>query len=114
MENTALAAKYIKSDYFRPPHGWMKHSQYQQINNTYQIVMWDIISGDYRSNITPQAVSRNVLNTVRRGSIIVFHDSYKAQKNLTKALPMVIRELKKRGYIFGEIPLAEQKKKVAI
>ena len=114
FKNTALAAKYIKSDYFRPPHGWMRHSQYEQINNTYQIVMWDIISGDYRSDITPRKVSKNVLNTVRRGSIIVFHDSYKAQKNMTKALPVVIRKLKKRGYVFGKLPRVEHKMKVAI
>lgn len=103
IENIELAAQYIDSDFFRPPYGLMKKSQYELIAKDYQVVMWDIISGDYRSELTPDKVEKNVLKTVRPGSVIVFHDSYKAEKNLKGSLPDIIRKLKEMGYSFGKL-----------
>ncbi|MFY8184784.1 MAG: polysaccharide deacetylase family protein, partial [Bacteroidia bacterium] len=39
----------------------------------------------------------------RPGSIIVFHDSIKAQKNITYALPKVIEQLTDKGFTFDKI-----------
>ena len=45
----------------------------------------------------------NVKKYTRDGSIIVFHDSLKAEKNLHYALPHSIEWLLKEGYTFGAI-----------
>jgi hypothetical protein len=55
--------------------------------------MWDILSQDYSQNISPDKVLSNVLDNVRGGSIVVFHDSVKAEPNLTYALPRVLESL---------------------
>lgn len=103
LENTVKAARFIDSPFFRPPHGLLKIGQYRQLRREYQIVMWDIVSCDYDQLLSPEVVIGNVMKNVRPGSIIIFHDSYKARKNLYAALPVVIRELKANGYRFGTL-----------
>jgi len=101
LENIDQAAGFVDSPFFRPPHGLLKISQYKQLRRRFQVVMWDLVSCDYDHSLSPEAVARNVMDHVRPGSIIIFHDSCKAMKNLYAALPVVIRELKLRGYRFG-------------
>lgn len=104
LANVEKAAAYIDSTLMRPPHGWMSKSQYQELTKKYEVVMWDLISRDYQEKISPESVVSNVMNFVRPGSIIIFHDSVKAQKNLKPALPVVIKELKQKGYQFTLLP----------
>ena len=102
--NIRNAAKYVHSGLFRPPHGLMKLSQYQHLKKEYRIVMWDVISCDYDARLSPEEVFRNVTDFVRPGSIITFHDSLKAERNLKEALPRSIAWLKEQGYRFEAIP----------
>lgn len=114
LSNIEKAAGYIHSNLFRPPHGWLRQSQYQEIKKDYQFVMWDIISGDYKKGLNPEMVIQNVLEYVRPGSVITFHDSIKAQNNLMQALPVIIKKLKQQGYQFVQLPQASTSIKVAI
>lgn len=113
FRNIIKASRYIESDLFRPPHGWMRKSQYEQIKHHFQIVMWDILSGDYKKDIYPEEVIQNVLKFVRPGSIITFHDSGKSITNLKTALPVIIENLKMQAYGFSLIPSEKQKLKIA-
>ena len=65
--------------------------------------MWDVVTRDYSNRLTPIQVYNNVKKYTRDGSIIVFHDSLKAEKNLRYALPHSIEWLLKQGYTFGAI-----------
>ena len=86
---------------FRPPYGKMTLSQSKKIQELgYKIVMWDVLSFDFKSTITAEKCKENVLNNTSAGSIIVFHDSLKAEKTLKKVLPEVIQGLKNRGFQF--------------
>lgn len=104
FENIEKAELYINSDLFRPPHGWMKTSQYNYLKKKFRIIMWDLISCDYDSRISPEKVLQNVIDFVRPGSILTFHDSKKAKKNLMSALPLSIKWMKEQGYSFEAIP----------
>lgn len=104
LANVEKAGEFIDSDLFRPPHGLLKMSQYKQLKEKYQIIMWDLVSCDYDSRILPEQVFRNVRSYVRPGSVITFHDSIKAMNNLMKTLPLSIDWLKKEGYRFELIP----------
>lgn len=89
---------------FRPPYGKIKFSQSNLIRKKgYKIIMWDIISFDFDANTSPEKCFSNVNENVASGSIIVFHDSLKAEKNLRYALPKTIEAIKKKGYIFDVI-----------
>lgn len=104
-ENIEVANELIDSKLFRPPHGHMWRRQSRKINSLgYQIVMWDVVTRDYSKRQTPQQVLNNVKQYVRDGSIIVFHDSLKAEKNLRYALPKAIEWLIQENYQFKLIP----------
>ena len=62
--------------------------------------MWDVVTRDYNAKLTPERVFENVRKYVRNGSIIVFHDSLKAEKNMREAMPKAIEWLQKEGYEF--------------
>lgn len=86
---------------FRPPYGKIKRGQAKKIKELgYKIIMWDVLSGDFDTQITPQKCLNNVTSSVQSGSIIVFHDSLKASKNLKYSLPKAILYLKQNGFTF--------------
>ena len=91
------------SKLFRPPYGRAKKSQIGQLASQYSIIMWDVLSGDYDKNTSPEQCLKNVIENVRNGSIIVFHDSRKAQKNMEYALPGFIRYAKEKGFEFERL-----------
>lgn len=103
LENIEKAGRLIKSNLFRPPHGTLKPSQYRAIIAKYRLVMWDVISCDYDPTLKPQQCLANVINFVREGSIITFHDSIKAKTNVLATLPLAIEYLIKEGYSFRKI-----------
>lgn len=87
---------------FRPPYGRIKFSQIKALPQ-YQIVMWDVLTLDYDKSISPVKCLANTLKAIRPGSIVVFHDSFKAEKNMTFVLPRLISELKNRGFEFKSL-----------
>ncbi len=99
-KNIAKAKDITSSTLFRPPYGKMKNTQYKTILNHYKIIMWDVLSGDYDKNTSPEKCLDNVLTNYRNGSIIVFHDNRKAWNNLQYALPKFIEHALSKGYVF--------------
>ena len=105
LTNTREADKLIGSTLFRPPHGHMIFPQPLLLKREgYKIVMWDVVTRDYNQKLPPERVLENVKKHTRDGSIVVFHDSLKAEKNMKYALPRAIRWLKEEGYTFELIP----------
>jgi peptidoglycan/xylan/chitin deacetylase (PgdA/CDA1 family) len=100
-KNVQQCRKYIQSDLFRPPYGQLKTSQQDRLSRQYQIIMWDVLSYDYSSAVSPERCLENVTKNVRNGSIIVFHDSVKAFPNLESALPKSIAYMKENGFSFS-------------
>jgi peptidoglycan-N-acetylglucosamine deacetylase len=87
-------------DLFRPPYGKIKPSQAGALRKLgYKIIMWDIISMDFDQTITPEECLNNVLKNIQSGSIIVFHDSVKARKNLEYVLPKTLEYLNEKGFV---------------
>lgn len=114
LHNTALCKSEInglnsvicnlQSLLFRPPYGKIKKSQSKKLRQLgYKIIMWDVLSADFDQTITAEKCLDNVLQNVKSGSIIVFHDSIKAYKNLKYALPKSLEILKQRGFVFEVI-----------
>ena len=104
IENTLLAEKLIHSKLFRPPYGKItsKQAKILQIKG-FKIVMWDVISYDYDSTVSEEKCLENVLKNIQSGSIIVFHDSLKAEKNLRYVLPKVLEIIVKKGWLCNSI-----------
>lgn len=100
LRNIEKANDLIQSPLFRPPHGFMRPCQFAAIKEKYTTVMWDVVTRDYSRKLTGDDVFANVKRYTRNGSIIVFHDSLKAQKNMQYALPRSIEWLLENGYRF--------------
>lgn len=90
---------------FRPPFGKLTPQQYFKIKKEYQIVMWDVLSRDWEEHLSSEQIIRNVCDHVRDGSIIVFHDSWKAWSRLEKALPRICKEFQNRGLLMRSLPI---------
>lgn len=105
MRDITEAARYIDSRLFRPPHGIIRWSQARAIKSHYNIVMYDLVTRDYSRKLDADAVFDNVRRYARNGSIIVFHDSLKASRNMRSALPRSIEWLLGQGYEFRAIPM---------
>jgi peptidoglycan/xylan/chitin deacetylase (PgdA/CDA1 family) len=103
IENFELCQKLTNSQLFRPPYGRIKKSQIKEIKQRYpsmDIIMWDVLTGDFDLKLSPEACYQNVVKHTENGSIIVFHDSLKAFDRLQYALPKCIGYFKSKGYKF--------------
>jgi peptidoglycan/xylan/chitin deacetylase (PgdA/CDA1 family) len=106
IKNVELCNEYVNSRLFRPPYGRISNSEIKAFKNRYpsnQIIMWDVLSGDFDTQITDEQCYQNVVKYSRAGSIIVFHDSLKAMPRLEKALPRALEYWAKLGYRFETI-----------
>ncbi|MDR1729565.1 MAG: polysaccharide deacetylase family protein [Prevotellaceae bacterium] len=103
VRNVEEADRCIKSPLFRPPHGQIRFFQLLKLVSKYKILMWDVITRDYNSDLNGEFVLNIVKEYTRNGSIIVFHDSLKAEKNIKYALPKAIEFLMAEGYRFDAL-----------
>ena len=101
VANVQKASAYIESHLFRPPHGRITFSQIKALKEDYDIVMWDVITFDYDKTKKPGQIMRTVRNYLRKGSIVVFHDSIKAKDNVLTVLPQALAYWKEKGYSYG-------------
>lgn len=103
LKNIRKASQLTGSKLFRPPYGRISPAQIKILRNHYQIVMWDVLSGDFDEKIDEETCYQNVINNAREGSIIVFHDSIKSIHKLQYALPKVLDYYTQLGYRFDKL-----------
>ncbi|MCH4821988.1 polysaccharide deacetylase family protein [Gramella lutea] len=121
IENTFLAEETMKDHtsnpdsednqkdkpsfrFFRPPYGKIKNSQAKALKKQgYEIVIWDVISGDYNPEFSAESCFKNVIDNTVPGSTIVLHDSIKAMKNLKIILPQILEHYKEKGFEFRSL-----------
>ena len=112
LENTLKAQELIEQrlgtqsnrKLFRPPYGKIRKMQTRDINKQgFQIVLWDVLSADWDPNISKERCMRNIVENTTDGSIIVFHDSVKAEDKLRYVLPKVLAHFSAKGFRFRKI-----------
>jgi Predicted xylanase/chitin deacetylase len=103
IDNVKKCDTFFTTRLFRPPHGVLRRWTYRYMEGNYDIVFYDVITRDYNSKLKPEVVLDIVKKYTRNGSIIVFHDSLRSQKNLQWALPRAIEWLKGEGYEFKQL-----------
>lgn len=106
LENMMKCQEFTGTNLFRPPHGRIKYSQISLLRSRFpslRIIMWDVLSGDFDQNLSPENCLQNVIKTVVPGSIIVFHDSLKAFPRMQYVLPRALEAWSGMGYQFGTL-----------
>lgn len=83
---------------FRPPYGaWRPWVVLEAKERGMRTILWSV-TFDHRSAKSPKAVSDRVLSLVGPGEILLLHDARGDRRKVVAALPMVLRELNRRGY----------------
>ena len=98
FENISKCAEVVHSDLFRPPFGRIKFSQIKKLKQQFRIIMWEVLSRDYEKNLDTNDAIRKLKRYIRKGSVIVFHDSAKAEQNLKIILPGILQYLHNNGF----------------
>ncbi len=88
---------------FRPPYGRISRTQIRLLSN-YRIIMWDALSRDYNQSLSTERCLKQSIRACRPGSIVVFHDSLKAQRNMEYVLPRLIDHFAGLDYRFEPLP----------
>ena len=84
---------------FRPPYGKITTKQSKILQKQgFKIIMWDVISADFITTVSEEKCLQNVLKNIVPGSIVVFHDSLKAENNLRYSLPKVLDFIHNKGW----------------
>lgn len=66
--------------------------------------MWDVLSADWRADVSKEQCLSNVILNTKPGSIVVFHDSEKAKDNMLYALPKALEFWKSKEYTMRALP----------
>ena len=90
LEDIEACNQVFKSPYFRPPYGRMNPMLCKEIEKNYQIVMWDVLSMDYKLK-TAKSCFQNIQKKAKGGSIIVMHENEKS-KNIVLELTRMTLE----------------------
>lgn len=88
---------------FRPPYGRISPSQISKLKKKYKIIMWDINSWDFDQKISPINTFNKLASKIDKGSIVLFHDNLKSEKNLRILLPKILSHFSQKGYAFKAI-----------
>lgn len=94
----------IEINLFRPPFGEYNNTVIEAADSLgYYTIQWDVDSHDWMNKGLEYEVDR-VLNNknLQNGSILLFHND---AKDTPKALPIIIKGLKAKGYSF--VPISE-------
>jgi peptidoglycan/xylan/chitin deacetylase (PgdA/CDA1 family) len=100
FDNIKQASTLIQSDLFRPPYGRITPAQFNHLKKDYRVIMWDILTRDFDKNLNTEMALQYCKEHINPGSVIVFHDSEKAEKNLKILLPAMLSHFHEKGFTF--------------
>ena len=104
IQNQIHNLKSRVSNLLRPPYGKITQKQARTLQQKgFKIIMWDVLSYDWDNQVSEEKCLQNILKNIDQGSIVVFHDSLKAEKNLRFVLPKVLEFIKQKGWIAEKI-----------
>ncbi len=106
LRDVLQAKQHLPTTLFRPPYGQISRSQTRALKNHFQLIMWDILSGDFDPTMSVEQCIAIVSERTQSGSIVVFHDSMKASPILLQSLPIILKNLKEKGFTFSPITSA--------
>jgi peptidoglycan-N-acetylglucosamine deacetylase len=98
IQDVEACRQIVDSNLFRPPYGRITPKQINVLKKDYKIIMWSLISCDYLKNLNNIESLKILMKKTKGGSVVVFHDSEKAEKNLKILLPLYLQFLNDKGF----------------
>jgi peptidoglycan/xylan/chitin deacetylase (PgdA/CDA1 family) len=88
----------VKPKLFRPPYGKMTGQQAKVIKETHELIMWNVLTGDYDRSLSSDLVLKNTFKHTNSGAIVVLHDQEKTKEMIRKVLPDLLDFLADQGF----------------
>ncbi|MEO8967526.1 MAG: polysaccharide deacetylase family protein [Solirubrobacteraceae bacterium] len=89
---------------FRPPYGLWNATTLKLLKRYRMLmVLWTVDTSDYQAPGV-QAIVESAVRGARPGAIILMHDAGGNRSQTVAALPIIIRDLRRRGYRLVTIP----------
>ncbi len=93
------AAEY-RPKLFRPPGGLCGETLTGALEHfDYKLILWSVDTRDWERP-SPAKIAKTVLNNIKPGSIVLFHDYVSAKSNTPAALRIILPKLIEQGYEF--------------
>ena len=87
----------VRPELLRVPYGDYNDTVIKTLRSGgYQVIQWDVDSLDWK-DLSANEICRRVTDKVKPGSIVLFHN---AAKHTPEALPVILANLKDKGYEF--------------
>lgn len=106
-EQIIASSTGVHTKLFRPPYGSITKKLRSKIQSMgYTIVLWNVDPQDWNyASSTSAVIEQNILTHLKNHMNIVLHDGRDTRvgyprDNLITALPVIIQDLKQRGYTF--------------
>ena len=96
----AMAAPLL----FRAPYLRISKEQTKVISKNYKLVFFDYITEDYELSLDPAACAEWAIKGIKPGSIVIMHDSLKAEPRLKATLPAILSHFSAKGFSFKALP----------
>lgn len=106
VKNVEVADEVVQSKLFRPPYGRLKPEQLKRLQQKYNVIFWDVLSGDWDASVSSEQLFDNVTAHAKEGSIIVLHDNLKSIDKLKETLPAILKFYSDKG--IKMIPLPQE------
>ncbi len=103
LKNILLCNKYTKSNLFRPPYGKISPAQLLTVKKRYKVIYWSLLSRDFEADLDIEASLKYMKENTEAGTIVLFHDSEKAERNLKQMLPAFLKHFTDKGYNFNTL-----------
>ncbi len=103
LDNVRRSGELYPTRLFRPPYGRIKKKQADRVLLHHRIIMWSVLTRDYAQKLSPEKCLKNAVKNTCNGSVVVFHDSLKARKNLEYVLPRYLEHFSLQGYRFDKL-----------
>lgn len=89
-----------KPVYFAPPSGAYNNDTLKAASDlNYKVIMWSVDTIDWRKDSNKNKIIQRVIGKASNSDIVLMHP----KKETIKALPIIINELKSKGFKIGKI-----------
>jgi len=105
LEDVHECSKHIDSKLFRPPYGRLKPTQLKALISEYEVIMWDVMCGDFEAKLSKEKCLNNITKNTNPGSIILLHDTSNSIDKLQYVLPKVLAHFSNKGLICEALPM---------
>lgn len=93
-----------RSQLFRPPYGHLTPRLVKALHATQQVVLWDVLTGDFDRSASPAQVTARAQGTSQQGGIVVFHDTQRCLDRALPALTALLPHWQQAAALGGAIP----------